>query len=176
MKRTQSIYSISPTDCNVGIIQLSKGKVTILDLDDAIKFGIYNWSVLQTKTGWYSVRNEKSVDKTSQKMFYLHRLIMDCPDHLFVDHINGDTLNNKKNNLRIVTKRENNLNKTGNIISSSKYKGVSWYSRRSMWRARIDGIDIGMFNIEEEAALAYDVKAKERHKEFAFLNFPEQNN
>lgn len=45
-----------------------------------------------------------------------------------------------------------------------------------MWRARIDGIDIGMFRIETEAALAYDNKAKERHKEFAFLNFPEKNN
>lgn len=105
MKRIYSIYNILPTDCNIGIIQLSKGKITILDLDDAIKFGIYNWSVLQTKTGWYSVRNEKSVDRTSQKMFYLHRLIMNCPDNLFVDHINGDTLNNKKSNLRIVTKK-----------------------------------------------------------------------
>lgn len=104
----------------------------------------------------------------------LHRFIMDTPQGLHTDHINGNHLDNRKSNLRICTPAQNAMNSRKHIIQSSKYKGVSWYKRDKCWRAYVNlgqrQIHIGYFTTEIEAAKAYNKKAKEVHKEFAYLN------
>lgn len=104
----------------------------------------------------------------------MHRLIMEAKQQQKVDHINGDGLDNRKENLRFATTSENAMNKCSTKNKSSSYKGVSWYKRYKKWQAQIKfkgkSIYIGIFDTEIEAAKAYDNKAKELFGEFAKLN------
>lgn len=93
----------------------------------------------------------------------------------FIDHINGNTLDNRKSNLRKSNYNTNNRNaKKRKDYKDSKFKGVKKCGKR--WTCRIqfnkNRIIIGYFDTEIEAAKAYDKKAKELHGEFAWLNFP----
>lgn len=107
----------------------------------------------------------------------MHRYIVRPPEGLFVDHINGNRLDNRLCNLRVATAQQNQWNrpKTCCDIATSKYKGVQWCKQYQLWRARIrfDGtrISLGYFKVEEEAARAYDMAARVYHGEFARTNF-----
>lgn len=103
----------------------------------------------------------------------LHRLVMDSPIGIFVDHVNHNLLDCRHSNLRLCTRAENNRNRRADI-GTSKYKGVSWNKAAKKWRAQIrDGvkkIGLGYFDNEEAAAIAYDIAAIKCHKEFAYTN------
>ncbi|MGD9110451.1 MAG: AP2 domain-containing protein [Phycisphaerales bacterium] len=99
---------------------------------------------------------------------------------LFVDHINCNALDNRRANLRIVTRMQNAKNRSKSKKKcSSIYKGVSWNKSSKKWcaliRANHKPIYLGYFDDEIEAAKAYDAAAKKYHKEFACLNFPPPN-
>ncbi len=106
----------------------------------------------------------------------MHRQIMAAPDHLVVDHIDHNGLNNTRANLRLCTSAQNLCNALPPANASSRYKGVSWEKRRKNWRVVIQfnnkTYHLGHFKNEIEAAKAYDERAKELHGEFACLNFP----
>ncbi len=106
----------------------------------------------------------------------MHRLIMNAPAGLVVDHIDGNSLNNRKTNLRICTQAQNIHNSRPRRNRSSKYKGVFWNKVNKKWSVSIRKGDkriyLGGFDDEIEAALAYDRKAEELFGEFAYLNMP----
>jgi len=112
--------------------------------------------------------------KPKGKTIRLHQFLY--PEHEVLDHINGDTLDNRACNLRAVTKSQNAMNRNTSNIGKSKFKGVNKPDNAKTWRATIaqsgKKIHIGCFATEEEAARAYDKKAKEIFGEFARLNFP----
>lgn len=105
----------------------------------------------------------------------MHRLLLDPPPDLVVDHINGNTVDNRRQNLRACTCAEN-LRNAAPRVGSSRFKGVSRKKRRRQWYARIrEGGKVrhlGAFELEADAARAYDKAAIERFGEFARLNFP----
>jgi hypothetical protein len=86
-----------------------------------------------------------------------HRMILEIPEGMVVDHINRDVTDNRKINLRVVTQQQNSRNRA-NI--TGKYKGVSWTKSNSKWRATIQVSGkckhLGYFEVEIEAAKAYD--------------------
>lgn len=94
----------------------------------------------------------KKNGKEMRRTIPLYRWIMNCPKHLQVDHINHNTLDNRKSNLRKVTCRENNCNKRNN---KSGFAGVRWHSQGNKWNARITikgkEKSLGMFKTKEEA-------------------------
>lgn len=94
----------------------------------------------------------KRKGKDMRRIIPLHRWIMNCPKHLQVDHINHNTLDNRKINLRKVTCRENNCNKRNN---KSGFAGVRWHPQGNKWNARITikgkEKSLGMFKTKEEA-------------------------
>ena len=104
----------------------------------------------------------------------MHRLLMNEPAGFDIDHIDHNKLNNQKNNLRIVTRSQNMMNRLKGKNCSSIYKGVCWKGEINKWSVQImidnKYIHIGVFKIEEEAALAYNKKAKELFGEYAYLN------
>lgn len=107
---------------------------------------------------------------------FMHRAIMDAADGELVDHINGNGLDNRRQNLRLVTSQQNRMN----ILAPrgmSGYIGVSWHKRLNKWQVlmKVNGkaIYVGVFCCPIEAAIARDVAAMELHGEFASLNFPE---
>ena len=92
------------------------------------------------------------------------------PDNMVVDHINHDTLDNRRSNLRICTHKQNLANRKKHKLATSKYKGVRRINRKTPWEAEISGKYIGVFKTEKEAALAYNTKAKELFDQYAYLN------
>ena len=107
----------------------------------------------------------------SRRMGLLHRLIMNCPKGMTIDHINHDKLDNRKSNLRICTQSENSQNIGKKKTNTSGYKGVSLDKNTGKWRASImknrKSYVIGNYNTPEEAHAAYCKTAKELHGEFA---------
>jgi hypothetical protein len=99
---------------------------------------------------------------------------MNCPEHLVVDHKNNNTFDNRKCNLRILTSRQNSMNKSSAKGSSSKYVGVSWRSDSNKWRSKIfiDGkhIYLGTFINEIDAAKARDVATLKYRGKIGKLN------
>lgn len=99
-----------------------------------------------------------------------------------VDHINRDTLDNRRENLRLASNEQNQMNRNGHRTykgkpTSSKYKGVFWHAKGKKWMAAI-GVEnrskyLGLFASEEEAARAYDAAARRLYGEFACCNFEE---
>ena len=113
------------------------------------------------------------------KLVMMHRHIMQPPDGLFVDHISGDKLDNRRSNLRLCTKSQNGMNQAGpHKGSGSRFLGVHWHKATQKWAAavRLDGTvhHIGVFESEVDAAIARDAMARELHGKFASLNFPDE--
>ena len=103
----------------------------------------------------------------------LHRVLMDAAEGEIVDHIDGNGLNNRRDNLRICTVRQNAQNRRV-LANTSKYKGVSWDARHKHWVAAIivNGrrIKLGSFKSEAIAAHMYNRAATRHFGEFARLN------
>ena len=132
--------------------------------------------ILHPDGGWRSrTRNGKEYREHRTTTLSLHHAIMGKPPKgLFVDHINHNGLDNRKDNLRFVTQAQNNQSSRSHKNSTSDYKGVFWLKQRNKWRALIGNkgkqIRLGDFTCEHEAALAYNKKAKELFGEYALLN------
>lgn len=132
------------------------------DLDVVERF---RWYALRRKHTTYAVRSDRMVS--------MHSLLLQVPRGKEVDHRDGDGLHNCRTNLRVATRSQQLMNRRG--WGKSRFKGVSPEGGR--WRAQIakDHKDylLGVFDTEEEAAIAYDRAAMTLHGEFARLNFPE---
>lgn len=106
----------------------------------------------------------------------LHRYIMNYTGEDIVDHINNNTLDNRKCNLRIITPAQNAMNKKSSRNSTSKYIGVSWCKNRKKWQSYITinnkSIQLGRFNNEIEAAKIRDIATLKYYCEYGNLNFP----
>lgn len=105
------------------------------------------------------------------KRQYVHRIILNAPAHLQVDHINHDTLDNRKENLRLVSNKQNNENRKGCYSTSkSGIRGVCWAKREGKWRAAIThnskSIHVGFFEKIEDAEKA----VIEKRKKLGFLD------
>ena len=140
----------------------------IIDLDDLEKVGKYRWHL---NSNGYVVKNSP--------VGRLHRLIMDAPEDRVVDHINHNTLDNRKSNLRLCTHAENSKNLSLSIRNSTGYKGVYFDNGTKKYRARITNDyskkSLGYYHSVEDAAVAYDKAAITLYKEFASTNFPLDN-
>jgi len=99
----------------------------------------------------------------------MHRAIVKPPRGYVVDHVNGDGLDNRRENLRVCTLSENAQNRT--FRNACGFHGVRRHGSR--WQARLLGKSLGMFESAEDAARAWDAAAKQEFREFARLNFPE---
>lgn len=109
----------------------------------------------------------------------MHRYILGLEKgDMDVNHINGDRSDNRKRNLRLVTRKQNGYNRGVYSTSSSGYRGVYFRKDNNKWRAVINKdykrYNIGSFDCKHEAAKAYNVKAKELYGEFARLNVIEE--
>ena len=157
-------------------IELTQGKVAIVDEIDADLARLL-WCC---NSDGYAVR---ATPGDNGKLIWMHRVILarilrrELRPGEYVDHINGDKTDNRRENLRLATSSQNCANRGKREGTySSEYKGVYWHKPTKNWRARImvDGkpIHLGYFIDEMDAASAYDEAAMKYFGEFASLNFP----
>lgn len=158
-------------------IELTKGYKTVVDDDDYEKFSKLKWCVRVHPNGRkVACRAERVKGTDKKKNYQLHREILNCPKGMVVDHINGDTLDNRKSNLRVCTIQENSMNRKNQKSNKfrSKYKGVGWRKDRQTFYGRIyhngKPIILGHSKDEKECARMYNEKAKELFGEYAKLN------
>jgi len=170
-------------------IQLTQGQVAKVD-DEGYELATsvsHKWQAHWAKnTGSFYAVCAVRVDG-KRKAIPMHRLIAGAKPDQDVDHINHDTLDNRRENLRVLdakdVRRNNQNTRKRRLKTASRYKGVTYHGNTGKWRSRISGgerlpsgelkrISLGLFETEEAAALAYDDKARELFGEHACLNFP----
>lgn len=154
-------------------IILSKGVRTLVDREIAEGLGKRRWwanVTVQRKT--YAIGRPNG---RSGGLFYLHRLIIGAMPGQIVDHVNGNSLDNRRANLRLCD-RSGNAASRALATGPSGYRGV--YRDRRRWRAMIHSgakKSLGTFDTAISAALAYDAAARVAFGEFAIVNFPAAN-
>jgi hypothetical protein len=159
-----------PSVPNAVWIEVGQGQFALVD-DTHKDLSAFIWSL--DKQG-YAVRMERLPDGR-QRRRSMHRVVFNLDDEdIGIDHRNGKTLDNRKNNLRLATTLQNARNKRKSLRrgESSSYKGVHFKDSSQRWNAMIEHVWLGSFATEQEAAQAYDNAARIRFGEFACVNFP----
>ena len=150
-------------------IPLTQGFTAIVDDE------VYEWV---SRLKWYAATRCDGIPYACRQKgryrAYLAREIIKAESGQQVDHINGNTLDNRLANLRICTHRENCCNRRKPTGKSSRFKGVTWDKDLRQWRAMIRSnsklIHLGSFHSETNAARAYDAAAREYFGDFARTN------
>ena len=156
----------------------SEGKFTIVDPSDFYRLNSFDWLASGRDDNLYAARVIRSQSGRLNTIL-MHREILKAPPGLLVDHRNTNSLDNRRSNLRLATPSQNSCNSRRDKSNTySRYRGVSFSKRKGKWFAtiRVNGrkIWLGYFDNELDAARAYDMAAKQYHKEFACLNFPSE--
>lgn len=162
-------------------VPLTKGKFTYIDEADYPMVSQRKWHAASSDGCWYAWA------RFGGKQESMHRFLIGAiPKGMVVDHKDWDGLNNRRSNLRLAThgqnthNRKHNSRKIDSDPAKSRYRGVFFYpywtnpNLKKKWRAIIKShgknYNLGYYDTEEEAALAYNKKAIELHGEFAVLN------
>jgi hypothetical protein len=147
------------------IIYLTQGKATIVDDGDYEWINQWKWYY----NGRYAVRTIRLTDGGRVTIF-MHRVILNPLDEMFTDHINHDRLDNRRSNLRACTRSQNLANSVRATNNRSGKKGVTWDKQSNKWISQVGyhrkHINLGRFDKLEDAASAYQIKAKELFGEF----------
>ena len=152
-------------------IPLTQGKVAVVDDCDYDYLMQWKWQYHIEGYASHSVRRGKTVGSV-----LMHRLIV--PGFPYVDHLDGDKLNNTRGNLRAATAAQNKYNEGPSKASTSGLKGVGWSKAARKWTAKISAQTdqgkkhfwLGTFTCKYEAARVWNKAALELHGEFAYQN------
>lgn len=154
-------------------IPLANGRgVALVDAPDAPVVAEHPWCLMATDGQRYAFT------KIGRRSTVMHRLILDPPRGVYVDHINRDGLDNRRANLRLATASQNAANTRMRCTNTSGYRGIAF--TKGAWQVvigrRASGAPgyVGRYPTAEEAARAYDDVARVYFGEFATLNFPDE--
>lgn len=154
-------------------IPLTQGYVAIVDDADHYEYGWLNWFASGAHRKWVYAARQDVIDG-KKTLVFLHRLIAKAASDEKVDHINGDTLDNRRSNLRFYVGSQNHQNRHASN-GSSQFKGVCRHKQLGKWQAQIRlnrrARYLGVFASEADAARAYDAAARQLFGEFAATNF-----
>lgn len=153
-------------------VPLFNGKIAHVDAEDFDRVMAHTWTARQAPNSdrWYAIA------RIDGRYTRLHRFILNAKPGELIDHEDRDGLNNRRSNLRHASDSQNAMNRKRDQRNRSGFKGVSWHAQTSKWRAviAIEGcfISLGLHATPEQAARAYDDKAREVFGPYARLNFP----
>ena len=141
-------------DCKIPLRNQEKEIMgyAIVSMEDYENVNKFKWNL--TPRGY--VRGRVNGKNINQHLF----IMGNPPEKMVIDHINGIKFDNRRENLQFVTKSQNSQNKAKRAGSTSKYIGVSWFAKMKKWYSQSkynsSNINLGYFNVEEHAAIAYD--------------------
>jgi len=153
---------------DVAYIPLTQGYEAVIDAADVPLVAGFNWCANVQSHAIYVKRAVRCGPKRSTVT--LHRVLMDEPDGMQIDHIDGDGLNNRRLNLRKATAAQNQHNQGINIVNTSGFKGVGFHKESGKWSAKIKinrkRLHLGYFATPEAAHAAYAEASARLHGEF----------
>jgi hypothetical protein len=157
-------------------IPLTQGQIALVDDDDYEWLCKWHWCARWSDCtqSYYALSNDRINGK--RRTIYMHREILDLSpgDGWQADHRNGNTLDNRRANLRVASHKENGRNRRNQRNNTSGFKGVMWHKSTERWRAQIyvdkQRIHIGTYLSPLDAARAYNEAALKYHGPFARLN------
>lgn len=154
---------------DVAMVELTQNRTAIFDAEFLPMIETMKWGAMKGKYTSYATARSR-LDDGTVKTIFMHRLLANPPEDMVVDHINGDGLDNRMSNLRVVTVAQNNLNSRVRNDSQSGIKGAYYDKRKGSYysRIKVDGklIYLGTFNTAEEAAQAYVDASAKYHGEY----------
>ena len=153
-------------------IPINESRTVLIDECELDTIRLFNWRILiDYRETHYAVAYSQG------RTIRMHRLILNAPSNLCVDHINHNGLDNRRCNLRLCTRGENSRNRRPSLMKNNRLKGV--LRHRAKWQAMIQVANrrlyLGTFSAAEEAALAYDEAARKHFGSFALCNFGGRN-
>lgn len=166
---------MAPSEESYRLIPLSQKQFAIVDTEDFEWLSKWRWHALWNPctNSFYAARNIALPGRDRKFVkFRMHRVILGLEhgDKRQGDHMDGNTLNNRRSNLRIATPQENNWNRSLRKTSLTGIKGVTWDKRSEKWMAQIwiDGknVKLGRFATAKEAQRAYQLRAEEAFGDF----------
>jgi hypothetical protein len=161
MKPVRSIR----VDGDIAYVPLTKGYEAVIELADLSLVSGINWHAILNGNTVYAIGKINVCGEA--KAIYLHRLLISPEDGVFVDHIDGDGLNNKRSNLRKASSSQNMWNRKPKKTSSSGLKGVHYMVKAKKWVSKIGHNKkqyyLGIFNTADEAYAAYCEASKILH-------------
>lgn len=152
---------------DIAYVPLTKGYEAIIDASDAALVSGRNWYAQVGRTGVYAARSQTHEGR--QRCVLMHRVLLSAPDDMEVDHWDGDGLNNRRANLRLATRLQNQGNRPANRSNRLGVKGVRAHQGRYMAEITVRGRTtfLGSFDTIEEASAAYARAADNFFGEFA---------
>lgn len=160
-------------------IELSRGLVALVDDADFDWLSRWRWQAHKAVVpphSYYAQRSEARDDNGRRPYVSMHRAILGNPVGLIVDHKNGNTLDNRRDNLRACSPSQSCCNRRPFAGKAIPYKGVYGVGRRFYALIQFEGVkhSLGGYATPEDAAKVYDQKARELHGEYARVNFPDE--
>ena len=155
-------------------IKLTQGKYAMVDNEDFEMLNKWKWFAYKNPPDriFYAIGKPKKLQ--GKQYFYMHRYLMQPPKEYDIDHKNRNGLDNRKNNLRICTKTQNQGNRLLGKDNTSGFKGVSFHKASNKFSAYIRMNNkrkwLGLFNDKLKAAKVYNQAAKQYFGEFSLLN------
>lgn len=155
-----------------------RGAIFLLDLEDEGALDVCTWTVYELCAGPARRKYKYAFGRPGGKLKGIHRFIMNDPQNMLVDHADGNTLNDRKYNLRVCSDLQNTANrKFHNKPNPLGYRGVYMWPDGSIY-SMISLKDVktylGKFATLQDAARAWDARAYAERGEFAVLNFPQE--
>jgi hypothetical protein len=150
-------------------LPLASGQIALLDVEDFIRLGQFNWSAYKSCFTYYAKRFIRIGDKCTSRL--MHREILGLTDpHKLTDHENGNGLDNRRFNIQPCNNAQNQQNR---IHIKNKYRGISRSGKRWIAQIRVNGqtLRLGSAATPEDAARLYDTAARKYFGEFARPNF-----
>lgn len=155
---------------DIAYVPLTRGYEAVIDAADVPLVEGYAWKALVDTRRVYATTEVGG--RKAKKSLRMHRVIMDAPSGVDVDHIDHNGINNRRSNMRFCTRSENLQNQRKRLDNTSGFKGVHYYKRTGRWRAYImrDSKErhLGYFDTPEQAYAAYCRASEYLHGEYGF--------
>lgn len=155
-------------------IKLNQGHLVRVDDEDYEELKEIPWYIIKYRNKNYAIGEMRSSKGIDLVRMHRHILGLKSKDGKIVDHINGDGLDNRRENLRLCSLSQNRMNSRPRIVRTSKYKGLTFIKSTGRWQVRITDkgrrLSLGCFKCEDAAATVYNLAALKYHGEFAWLN------